>query len=226
LGIQEPSFSAILEIEPGYAVVMAWTLYAATQPGLSNPTGYVIRQLLDRETPPSEFDDLAQLPLETITLFRRAVRYAGPYREAIPVELERPFRRWERRFPKKRIPLDGASRRGGDWDPPPSRSVDGLEGLLGSIEVDPLDAWAAVCDNLENQVSDSDLAVLRRCEARDGGVGLIPTITLWLPDDAAAEDIVSAHLDSARTALAQMGIRHRLNVEVPLDPVSFLGEGA
>ena len=73
---------------------------------------------------------------------------------------------------------------------------------------------------------DDDLALLRRCEARDGGVGLIPTITLWLSEGPATEDIVSAHLDSARTALAQMGIRHRLNVEVPLDPVSFLGEGA
>ncbi|OQY20810.1 MAG: hypothetical protein B6I34_08285 [Anaerolineaceae bacterium 4572_32.1] len=116
LGIQEPSRSAILETEPGCAAVAGWALYAATQPGLTNPTGYVIRQLLERESPPEEFDDLAQLPLETIDSFRRAARHGGAGREAIAEEQKDLFHLWKRRFPWDDIDED-----------------DGLNSLLGAV---------------------------------------------------------------------------------------------
>lgn len=228
LGIQEPSRSAILKAGPSHADVMAWTLYTATQPGLEvNKAGYVVQRLLNRDPLPSEFAGLAALPLETIALFRRAVRYRGPYREAIPDEMASQFREWEQRFPLQvRRPEESHSRRGRGWDPGPVEKGDGLEDLLGGVEVVPEDAWAAVCDALEGQVPAEALAALRRCWVSDDDA-LRPRLSLWPPDgDRAAGQVLVAHLDRIGAILVGMGIYHEIRVQDILDVAAFLGAQA
>lgn len=211
-----------VEASATYAAALAWALYAGAQPGLTrNKAGYVVQRLVEGEPSPAEFAPLAALPLETVTLFRRAVRYGGPYREAVPDGLLAQFRRWQRRFPFERVPLDDAPRRGADWDPPPARHVDGLEDLLGSVEVDPEAAWAAVCDALAARATAEDLEALHRCWVTTDET-LRPSLSLWPPDgDPAAGKLLSTHEEAIRTALGGLGIRHELKMQTLVEPLDL-----
>jgi hypothetical protein len=165
--------------------------------------------------------------LQTISLFRRAVRCGGPYRTAIPPEQEGLFEQWARRFPlREQVADNDKRRRGRGWNPPPPVKCDGLEALLGRVELVPQEVWATACDTLAGQVPDEHLAHLRRCEVQEDLTGLVPTLTLWPPGDPAAGAALSTHMEAIRAVLAAQGIWHVLDVEMPLDPLSLLDEQA
>jgi hypothetical protein len=222
LGVEGPKRRELEANGVSYAQALGSVLYAAQQPGLTrNKVGYVIGRLLAGEPIPGELAALAALPLETVALFRRAVRYGGPYREAIPAELQRPFHEWQRHFPLQARRPEESQRRGHNWDPGPVRKADGLEDLLGRVEVVPQDAWIAVCDALAGQVPAGDLAALRRCRVT-GDDTLHPRLSLWPPDgDRAAAEVLAAHRDRISATLAGLGIHHRVEVQETLDVTAF-----
>jgi hypothetical protein len=227
LGVEGPKRRELEANGVSYAQALGSVLYAAKQPGLTrNKVGYVIERLLAGEPIPDEFAALAALPLEAIALFRRAVRYGGPYREAISATLQRPFREWRRHFLlQERRPAE-SHHRGQNWDPGPVQKGDGLEELLGRVEVMPQDAWAAVCDALAGQVPAGDLAALRRCWAT-GDDTLHPRLSLWPPDgDRAAAKVLAAHRDKISVILASLGIHHEVKIQEALDVATFLGTEA
>jgi hypothetical protein len=94
LDIQEPNRTKIAARHPRCDWIVAWGLYALTQPGLSqNRAGYICNRLSNGDLPPSEFLELSGLPPPVWGLFRRAERLGDE--TLIPVHLHRPFRRWQ-----------------------------------------------------------------------------------------------------------------------------------
>jgi len=198
LGIEEGDNRARIEATTTYAEVLDWVLYTATQPGVKKPTAYLVSRLVKGHPPPECSGELAELPPETIALFRRAVRYGGPYRRAIPRHLEGLFRAWERQFP----PQDGD---------------DGLTELLGCVEVEPGKAWLEACNTLSGRRPGGDLGVLRQCRGGGSAGWQEQAEILAYPQDPAAYEVVETHLAAAREALIRAGIYHRLEIVNPED---------
>ena len=148
------------------------------------------------------------VPPETIALFRRAVRYGGPYRRAIPRHLEGLFRAWGRQFPLQDPGSSGPRTESGD---------DGLSGLLGCVEVEPGKAWRDACNALSGQLPTEDLVVLRQCKVSGSAGWQEQAEILVYPQDPAAYEVVKTHLTAAHEALTEAGIYHRLEIVNPED---------
>jgi ADP-ribose pyrophosphatase YjhB (NUDIX family) len=61
LGLQEPTLSQVLAVNPDPADVQGWIWYVQTQTGLNNPVGVVANRLRSRQQPPAEFLALARV---------------------------------------------------------------------------------------------------------------------------------------------------------------------
>ena len=100
-GIGAPSNNRIIALNPDPTDVLAWMLYAITQPGLRKPAdarGFVVNRLKGQESPPAQFRLWANLSPEDWQALWRAHHYGGPYRAALPPRLARQFEAWERDF--------------------------------------------------------------------------------------------------------------------------------
>jgi len=218
LGIEEGDNRARIEATTTYAEVLDWVLYTTTQPGVKKPTAYLVSRLVKGHPPPECSGELAELPPETIVLFRRAVRYGGPYRRTIPRHLEGLFRAWERQFPLQDPGSSGPS----PWSFGPGTKGtedgdDGLTGLLGCVEVEPGKAWRDACNALSGQLPTEDLVVLRQCKVSGSAGWQEQAEILVYPQDPAAYEVVKTHLTAAHEALTEAGIYHRLEIVNPED---------
>jgi len=218
LGIEEGDNRARIEATTTYAEVLDWVLYTTTQPGVKKPTAYLVSRLVKGHPPPECSGELAELPPETIVLFRRAVRYGGPYRRTIPRHLEGLFRAWERQFPLQDPGSSGPS----PWSFGPGTKGtedgdDGLTGLLGCVEVEPGKAWRDACNALSGQLPTEDLVVLRQCKVSGSAGWQEQAEVLVYPQDPAAYEVVKTHLTAAHEALTEAGIYHRLEIVNPED---------
>jgi hypothetical protein len=95
IGIQEPTRSKLVLRQPRCDWIVAWGLYALTQPGLSrNKAGYVNNRLWDGDPPPAELLELAGLRPSVQHLFCRAIRRGDD--RLIPGALRQAFLVWHR----------------------------------------------------------------------------------------------------------------------------------
>jgi len=94
LNIQEPNRGRLVARHPHCNWVVAWGLYALTQPGLSeNKAGYVYNRLWARDPPPSDLLELAMLPPAAWRTFHRAAKRG--HRVAISAPLRAAFSLWK-----------------------------------------------------------------------------------------------------------------------------------
>jgi hypothetical protein len=78
LNVQEPARSQIVANRPALAEVVAWHLYAREEPGLAQPTSYLVRRLLAGDAPPLPQIQLASLSWEQWRTYAAAVAWGCP----------------------------------------------------------------------------------------------------------------------------------------------------
>jgi hypothetical protein len=93
LSVQEPNRGKIAARNPRCDWILAWGLYALTQPGLSkNKAGYICNRLWNGDSPPSDLLELAGLSPPVWRLFRRAEKMGDEL--LIPEQFIRVFSLW------------------------------------------------------------------------------------------------------------------------------------
>jgi hypothetical protein len=97
LGVQEPNRGKLVAQHPRCDWIVAWGLYALTQPGLSkNKAGYICNRLWNGDSPPSDLLELAGFSPPVWRLFRRAERLGNDL--LIPEQLVRAFTLWNKQL--------------------------------------------------------------------------------------------------------------------------------